>query len=239
MSFSGLANNINVRIQRSRESLRSTYVQKDNNANKDSDSGSIKSTRSTSSIISLLTGGKLKHQKSQSEPAATQTHPASIPRPSHTRRRTLSVFKKSAASGSYYHPYTVYETNMSPPVLGDVEATRKLLEIIHDTPSGSRTVARLGRTCKAFNEPAMDVLWDELDSFLPLVALFPGYIMKRVRRPGLGLVRLVSKCCTPRHIKSTGGDDNGRCADHPFDSTLRLRCPSMPTGSTCWPTPTV
>lgn len=190
--FASLANNIGVRIQRSRESLKSTYAQQDNNTNKDDDSGSIKSTRSTTSIISLLTGNQFKHQKSQPEQAAAQPHPAPIPRPSHTRRRSLSVFKKSAASGSYYHPYTVYETNMSPPVLRDVEATRKLLEIIQDTPSGSRTVSRLARTCKAFNEPAMDVLWSELDSFLPLIGLFPGYIMKRARRPGLGLVRPTS-----------------------------------------------
>ena len=192
MSITGLVNNINVRIQRSRESLKSTYTQKDDNTNKDNDSGSIKSTHSTSSIISFLTGSKLKHQKSQSKSAAAQPHPASVPRPSHTRRRSLSVFKKSAASGSYYHPYTVYETNMSPSVLRDVETTRKLLEIVQDTQNGSRTVARLARTCKAFNEPAMDVLWSELDSFLPLIGLFPGYIMKRARRPGLGLVRFVS-----------------------------------------------
>jgi hypothetical protein len=198
MSITGLVNNINVRIQRSRESLRSTHAQKDNNTNKDNDSGSIKSTRSTSSIISFLTGNKLKHQKSPSEPAAAQPNPALSPRPSHTRRRSLSVFKKSAASGSYYHPYTVYETNMSPSVLRDVEATKKLLGIIQDTPNGSRTVARLARTCKAFNGPSMDVLWSELDSFLPLIGLFPGYIMKRARRPGLGLVRSVPS--TSHHV---------------------------------------
>ncbi|KAF9777450.1 hypothetical protein BJ322DRAFT_1206601 [Thelephora terrestris] len=180
MSITGLVNNISVRIQRSRESLKSTYAQKDNNTNKDDDSGSIKSTRSTSSIISFLTGNKPKHQKVQSEPAAAQSRPASFARPSHTYH----------PSGSYYHPYTVYETYMSPPVLHDVEATRKLLEAIQDTPSGSRTVARLARTCKAFSEPAMDVLWNELDSFLPLIGLFPGYIMKKPRRPSLGLAKM-------------------------------------------------
>lgn len=190
MSIAGLVNNINVRIQRSRESLKSTYVQKDNNTNKDNDSSSIKSTRSTSSIISLLTGNKLKHQKSQSEPAAAQPLPTPVSHPSHNRRRSLSIFKKSAASGSYYHPYTVYETAMSPSVLRDVETTRKLLGIIQDTQNGSRTVARLARTCKAFNEPALDVLWNELDSFLPLIGLFPAYIMKRARRPGLGLAKM-------------------------------------------------
>jgi len=222
MSITGLVNNINLRIQRSRESLRSTYAQKDNNTNQDNDSSSIKSNRSTSSIISLLTGNKLKQQKPQSEPAAVQPHPASAARPSHPRRRTLSVFKKSAASGSYYHPYTVYETNMSPSVLRDVEATRKLLEIIQDTPSGSRTVARLARTCKAFNEPAMDVLWNELDSFLPLIGLFPGYIMKRARRPGLGLVCPISPYTTPRHMKLTDGDENDRCANCTFCFFVRF-----------------
>ena len=204
MSITSLVNNINVRIQRSRESLKSAYAQKDSNTNKDDDSGSIKSTRSTSSIISFLTGNKAKHQKSQPEPAAAQPHPASAARPSHTRRRSLSSFKKSAASGSYYHPYTVYESNMSPSVLWDVEATRKLLEIIQETPNGSRTVARLARTCKGFSDPAMDVLWNELDSFLPLIGLFPAYIMKKARRPGLGLVSPVS--LTSRHVVRHGVD---------------------------------
>ena len=197
MTISSLVNSINLHIQRSRESLRSAYAQ-DNDTNKDNDSSSIKSTRSTSSIISIFTGNKLKHKKSQPEPAVTNT-PASVARPSHTRRHTPSAFKKSAASGSYYHQYTAYGTKMSPPVLRDVEATRKLLEVIQDTQNGSRTVARLARTCKAFNEPAMDVLWNELDSFLPLIGLFPGYIMKRARRPGLGLVRLIPHYSTPRH----------------------------------------
>ena len=195
MSIAGLVSNINVRIQRSRESLKSTHDQKDDNTNKDNDSGSIKSTRSTSSIISFLTGNKLKHQKSQSELAAAQPRPISVPHPSHTHPRVPPVSKKSAASGSYYHPHAVH-MNMSPPVLRDAKATKKLLEIIQDTPSGSRTVARLARTCKAFNDPAMDVLWNELDSFLPLIGLFPGYIMKRARRPGLGLVRPVSPAHT-------------------------------------------
>lgn len=190
MSITGLVNNISLRIQRSRESLKSSHTQKENNTNKDNDSGSIKSTRSTSSIISFLTGNKLKHQKSQSEPAATHTRTTPVSHPSNTHHRPLSLFKKSAASGSYYHPYTVYQTNMSPAVLQDAEATRKLLEIIQGTQSGSRTVARLARTCKAFNEPAMDVLWNELDSFLPLIGLFPAYIMKKARRPTLGLAKM-------------------------------------------------
>lgn len=90
MSISGLVNNINVRIQRSRESFKSTYAQKDNNANtRHNGSGSIKSTRSTSSII-FLTGNKLKREKPHSEPAApkftlaqpsTPLTPAAAPSP--------------------------------------------------------------------------------------------------------------------------------------------------------------
>lgn len=203
MSITGLINNINLRIQRSRESLKSSHAQKENNTDKDNDSGSIKSTRSTSSIISFLTGNKPKHQKSQSEPAATHTHTTSASHPFNTHHRPLSLFKKSAASGSYYHPYTVYQTNMSPAVLQDAEATRKLLEIVQGTQSGSRTVARLARTCKAFNEPAMDVLWNELDSFLPLIGLFPAYIMRKARRPTLGLVRPVP---TSHHVAHQSGE---------------------------------
>lgn len=74
------------------------------------------------------------------------------------------------------------------------------MEIIQDTPNGDRTVARLARTCKAFNEPAVDVLWKELDSLLPLIGLFPTYIMKRARRPDLGLVRPCLSCPTPHQV---------------------------------------
>lgn len=72
-------------------------------------------------------------------------------------------------------------------ILGDPDLTRKLLDAVIDSPNGRRSVSRLARTCKAMCEPALNMLWRELDSFLPLIGLFPNSLLKRARRPGLGL----------------------------------------------------
>jgi len=80
---------------------------------------------------------------------------------------------------------------MFPALFRDPEATKKLLDTIAESPNGRRSMSRLARTCKAICEPALNVLWRELDSLLPLVSLFPSNIMKKARRPGLGLVGLV------------------------------------------------
>ncbi|KAI6031578.1 hypothetical protein BKA83DRAFT_393571 [Pisolithus microcarpus] len=77
-------------------------------------------------------------------------------------------------------------------ILRDPDAAKKLLDTIADSPSGRRSISRLARTCKAICEPALDVLWRELDSLLPLIALFPNNLLKRTRRPGLGLVKVPS-----------------------------------------------
>jgi hypothetical protein len=77
---------------------------------------------------------------------------------------------------------------MFPTILLDPDAARKLLDTIIESPNGRRSVSRLARTCRAMCEPALDVLWRELDSLLPLISLFPNSLMKRARRPGLGLV---------------------------------------------------
>ncbi|KAI6047797.1 hypothetical protein EDC04DRAFT_2863973 [Pisolithus marmoratus] len=74
-------------------------------------------------------------------------------------------------------------------ILRDPDAAKKLLDTIADSPTGRRSISRLSRTCKAICEPALDVLWRELDSFLPLVSLFPNGLLKRTRRPGLGLAK--------------------------------------------------
>lgn len=137
----------------------------------------------SSIMASFLTGKSLKDQKSQ---PATQLRPLPVPRHS-----PPLVVKKNPASGSHSHPYPAHGTNMSPPIFRDTEAIKKLLKIVHDTPGGGQTVARLARTCKVFKEPALDILWSELGSLLPLIRLFPEYIMKRARRPELGLVRSV------------------------------------------------
>lgn len=85
--------------------------------------------------------------------------------------------------------YTIAEMGPSEPfILRSSSATRYLLEAIAETPHGKRTLARLARTCKALQEPCLDILWRELDSIVPLVGLFPDDILKKARRPGLGLV---------------------------------------------------
>ncbi|KIJ21935.1 hypothetical protein PAXINDRAFT_65363 [Paxillus involutus ATCC 200175] len=78
---------------------------------------------------------------------------------------------------------------MFPTILLDPDAARKLLDTIIESPNGRRSVSRLARTCRAMCEPALDVLWRELDSLLPLISLFPNSLMKRARRPGLGLAK--------------------------------------------------
>jgi hypothetical protein len=78
---------------------------------------------------------------------------------------------------------------MYPTILRNAEVTQKLLDTIIDLPGGKRSVSRLARTCKAICEPALNVLWRELDSLVPIIGLFPAHLLKRVRRPGLGLVR--------------------------------------------------
>jgi hypothetical protein len=73
-------------------------------------------------------------------------------------------------------------------ILRDEEVTKKLLEAIVESSNGKRMLSRFARTCKAFCEPALDILWRELDSMVPVIGLFPNNIMKKARKPGFGLV---------------------------------------------------
>lgn len=96
--------------------------------------------------------------------------------------------QKRGSTSSYYTPYAVYQQVMFPSILRDSDVTQKLLDAIVDIPGGKRSVSRLARTCKSFCEPGLNVLWRELDSLVPIIALFPSHLLKRVRRPGLGFV---------------------------------------------------
>jgi hypothetical protein len=89
---------------------------------------------------------------------------------------------------SSYHPYSVYEQTMFPLILRDSEATNKLLEAILESPNGKRSLSRLARTCRALSEPALNILWRDLDSLIPIIGLFPGQLLKKAKKPGLGLV---------------------------------------------------
>ncbi|TBU34673.1 hypothetical protein BD311DRAFT_290970 [Dichomitus squalens] len=119
-----------------------------------------------------------------------------IPRPRlgslRSRKSTVSLKSTASIKVDNYTPYAVHQQKMKPIILRDADATQKLLEAILETPQGRRSVSRLARTCKAFKEPALNVLWRDLDSLTPLLGLFPSTILKRARRPGMGLVRLLS-----------------------------------------------
>ncbi|KAI0361366.1 hypothetical protein OH77DRAFT_1417609 [Trametes cingulata] len=119
---------------------------------------------------------------------------SAIPRP-----RLASLRSRKSTASLHVDPYTPYavhqtqqqqqQQKMAPAILRDADATQKLLEAILDTPGGRRSVSRLARTCKAFKEPALSVLWRDLDSLTPLLGLFPSTLLKRARRPGLGLTK--------------------------------------------------
>lgn len=92
-----------------------------------------------------------------------------------------------------------YQTNVKAPskpivktpilqLFRDRGAMKKLLDTIVESPNGRRSLSRFARTCKAFCDPALDVLWRELDSLIPIIGLFPNNIMKKARKPGFGLV---------------------------------------------------
>ncbi|KAJ3556058.1 hypothetical protein NM688_g2234 [Phlebia brevispora] len=117
--------------------------------------------------------------------------------PKRTRLPSLRSRKSAASSidsktnkrDSFYVSYAVYQQAMAPIILRDPEAMQRMLEAILESPGGKRSLCRLARTCKAFKEPALDLLWRDLDTFVPLLTLFPSGLMKRARRPALGLVR--------------------------------------------------
>jgi hypothetical protein len=59
--------------------------------------------------------------------------------------------------------------------------TEILLEIFEFvfiiSETGRPDLARLARTCRSFSEPALDVLWRDQSSLLPLVMCFPQHIL--------------------------------------------------------------
>ncbi|KAI0080350.1 hypothetical protein K474DRAFT_312829 [Panus rudis PR-1116 ss-1] len=105
------------------------------------------------------------------------------------RPRLPSIRSRKSTASSTHKDTAFSQHNMLLALLKDADATTKLLEFIIDTPNGRRSVARLARTCKGFKEPALNVLWRDLDSFVPLLGLFPNNLLRRARRPGLGLAR--------------------------------------------------
>lgn len=111
--------------------------------------------------------------------------------PSLRSKKSNSSLNQTTVSHDRYRSYSVYQQNMGPIILRDQDATAKLLEYILESPGGRRSLSRLARTCKAFKDSALDVLWRDLDSLNPLLSVFPNSVLKRSRRPGLGFVSIL------------------------------------------------
>lgn len=101
---------------------------------------------------------------------------------------SLKGLQRKNSSSSSYHPYAVHEQEMLPPILREKVVTERVLEALNESASGRRSLSRMARTSQTVNELAIPILWRELDNLIPLVGLFPSSILKRSRRPGMGLV---------------------------------------------------
>ncbi|KAL1677454.1 hypothetical protein EV122DRAFT_291037 [Schizophyllum commune] len=75
------------------------------------------------------------------------------------------------------------------PLLRDPAVLKTVLESILEMPGGKRMLSRMARTCRALSDPVLNMLWKELDSLIPLLGLFPGSVLKKARKPGLGMQR--------------------------------------------------
>ncbi|KAG8216923.1 hypothetical protein J3R82DRAFT_7199 [Butyriboletus roseoflavus] len=62
--------------------------------------------------------------------------------------------------------------------LNIVEVQRAIFREVYCQPKGAVTLARLARTCRAFNSTALDVLWATLDSFVHLIQTLPRDLWK-------------------------------------------------------------
>ncbi|KAK7468686.1 proteasome regulatory particle subunit [Stygiomarasmius scandens] len=140
---------------------------------------SIRSVASSLSIASNPSTSSSADKKDKSKPKSS----------SKSKHKALKI----ARSPSYYRSYSVYSQTMFPIILREPEVTQKLLEAILESPGGKRSLSRIARTCKAFKEPALDVLWRELDSLIPIIGLFPSSLLKRPKKPGLGLSKAPSE----------------------------------------------
>ncbi|KAK7059158.1 proteasome regulatory particle subunit [Paramarasmius palmivorus] len=183
-------------LTKSIRSISSAFSRKSKGSAKSGDRDSVFSFHASEEAPKITTINEMaeppKPVAAKPEPPKPAPAPAPAPaeksKPANSRKKKGKKGKGAKALATpAYESYSVYEQKIiSPAILRDPETTKKLLDVILDSPNGRRSVSRLARTCKAFSTPALDVLWRELDSLAPIVALFPSHLLKKARKPVLG-----------------------------------------------------
>ncbi|KAL6301618.1 hypothetical protein BKA93DRAFT_454041 [Sparassis latifolia] len=111
------------------------------------------------------------------------------------------------------------------------DVSETILEAVLADPSGRRTLSRLACVSKELKEPALALLWRELDSFVPLLLLFPPRLLKR-DVDQIGLVRAPKPKDWTR-ILVYGKFVRGMSFD---EFRFGRRAPIFPTIQANWPT---
>jgi len=97
------------------------------------------------------------------------------------------------------------DSNIAPPssasarTMGVSELRWKIFQMVDLGPSRNKTLLALALTCESFTEPALDLLWRELDGLDPLIRCLPPTLWKLERREARGVLELVSQ--TLAHIR--------------------------------------
>jgi hypothetical protein len=71
--------------------------------------------------------------------------------------------------------------------------------LVGDAERGNREVLSLLKTCKALYDPALDILWRDLDILAPLVMCLPGDVWK-IKNKLVVRITIVLNCSTSQHL---------------------------------------
>jgi hypothetical protein len=99
---------------------------------------------------------------------------------SHVKGTTLFFFRESLAShlslSTFQVRLVLSRVTAYMPAMHKCLETPDLLEMICKVLKddfGNHALSSLARTCRAFHEPALDILWNTLSSLVPLLKTFP------------------------------------------------------------------
>jgi hypothetical protein len=87
-------------------------------------------------------------QRVRSRSSFERLRPSPAIRPSLERKR----------SSSSYSSYAVHQQEKMPAILRRPEVTKRILDYVAELPNGKRAVAKVARSCKVLQEPALDTL---------------------------------------------------------------------------------